>query len=70
MVDPIPPLSPKLLKRLKKLTDAIRLRAVLYPAPKPTPQRRSWRSRPPEGAVAGRVKPSNLSPQCRRESPS
>lgn len=35
MVDPIPPLSPELLKRLKKFTDAIRLRAVLYPAPKP-----------------------------------
>ncbi|WNZ10769.1 transposase [Streptomyces sp. 11x1] len=30
----------------------------------------SWRSRPPEGAVAGRVKPSNLPQQCRQESPS
>ena len=30
----------------------------------------SWRSRPPEGAVVRRVKPSSLSPQGRRESPS
>ncbi|MQY40903.1 hypothetical protein SRB17_89360 [Streptomyces sp. RB17] len=30
----------------------------------------AWRSRPPEGAVVGRVNPSSLSPKGRRESPS
>ncbi|MGW3029167.1 hypothetical protein [Streptomyces sp. NPDC001221] len=38
MVDPIPPhLSPERLKRLQQLTDAARLRATLYPSPKPLP---------------------------------
>ncbi|RPK23584.1 hypothetical protein EES37_38155 [Streptomyces sp. ADI91-18] len=42
MVDPIPTyISPERLERLEELADASRLRAALYPAPKPSPRRRS-----------------------------
>ncbi|MGW9453795.1 hypothetical protein [Streptomyces sp. NPDC055632] len=33
MAHPIPDLTPELLKRLGQITDAVRLRAVLYAAP-------------------------------------
>ncbi|MER7898907.1 hypothetical protein ABTX62_23045 [Streptomyces sp. NPDC096046] len=37
MVDPVPPyLSPEQLKHLQRLTDASRLRASLYPSPRPS----------------------------------
>lgn len=40
MVDPIPPyLSPERLKHLQQLADPSRLRAALYPSPKPPPVR-------------------------------
>ncbi|WJY43184.1 hypothetical protein QT196_38625 (plasmid) [Streptomyces sp. P9-2B-2] len=53
MVEPIPPhLSPERLERLQQLTDAVRLRAALYPAPKPPPVRRRSRQYP-----NGRSKP-------------
>ncbi|WP_079054571.1 hypothetical protein [Streptomyces graminilatus] len=45
MVDPIQPLSPERLARLKELTDASRLRVALYPPPKP-PRRRRTRQYP------------------------
>ncbi|MFF8717363.1 hypothetical protein ACF07T_39040 [Streptomyces sp. NPDC015184] len=40
-----PTLSPERLERLAKLADASRLRAALYPPPKPPPARRRSRSR-------------------------
>lgn len=47
MVEPVPlHLSPELLERLEQLTDAVRLRAALYPAPKPPPVRRRSRQYP------------------------
>ncbi|MFD3666349.1 hypothetical protein ACFWVF_38045 [Streptomyces sp. NPDC058659] len=46
MVDPIPTyISPERLERLAELADASRLRAALYPAPKPPPIRRRSRTR-------------------------
>ncbi|MFB6807596.1 hypothetical protein [Streptomyces sp. NPDC056387] len=45
MVDPIPHLSPEQRERLEQIADAVRLRAALYPPPKPEPVRRSSRSR-------------------------
>ncbi|GAA3352326.1 hypothetical protein GCM10017744_000770 [Streptomyces antimycoticus] len=53
MVDPVPLyLSPERLKQLQRFTDAIRLRAALYPPPKPPkppkPRSRSRRHRPTE----------------------
>ncbi|OIJ85222.1 hypothetical protein [Streptomyces colonosanans] len=46
MVAPIPPyLSPARLEYLQQLTDASRLRAVLYPSPKLPPVRRRSSSR-------------------------
>ncbi|MEU8489319.1 hypothetical protein [Streptomyces sp. NPDC048641] len=47
MVDPIPTyISPERLERLAELADAARLRAALYPAPKPPPVRRRSRQYP------------------------
>ncbi|MEU9331286.1 hypothetical protein AB0D91_47630 [Streptomyces canus] len=47
MVDPIAPfLSPERLKHLQQLADAARLRAALYPSPKPPPVRRPSRQYP------------------------
>ncbi|WP_189867160.1 hypothetical protein [Streptomyces poonensis] len=46
MIHPTPPhLSPEQLERLEQLADASRLRAALYPSPKPSPVRRRSRSR-------------------------
>ncbi|MFD7497718.1 hypothetical protein ACFV8T_36165 [Streptomyces sp. NPDC059832] len=46
MVDPIPTyISPERLERLAELADAARLRAALFPSPKPTPARRRSCSR-------------------------
>ncbi|QDN64322.1 hypothetical protein [Streptomyces sp. S1D4-14] len=46
MVEPIPPeLSPAQRARLKQLTNAVRLRAALYPPPK----RRRWTRQYPGG---------------------
>ena len=39
-------LSPEQRKRLEQLSDAIRLRAALYPSPKPPPIRRRSRQYP------------------------
>ncbi|WP_435059719.1 hypothetical protein [Streptomyces sp. bgisy060] len=45
MVNPAPPhLSPEQRERLERLVDAVRLRTVLYPSPKP-PLRPRARSR-------------------------
>ncbi|MCP9213268.1 hypothetical protein [Streptomyces cucumeris] len=47
MIEPVPlHLSPEFLERLEQLTDAVRLRAALYPAPKPPPARRRSRQYP------------------------
>ncbi|OKK05304.1 hypothetical protein AMK09_37800 [Streptomyces sp. CB02488] len=47
MVNPIPTyLSPKQLEHLEELADAIRLRAVRFPSPKPPPVRRRSRQYP------------------------
>ncbi|MGW2050824.1 hypothetical protein ACWCPF_37475 [Streptomyces sp. NPDC001858] len=46
MVDPIPPLSPERLARLKELTAASRLRVALHPAPKLPPRSRRTRQYP------------------------
>ncbi|MER5973321.1 hypothetical protein ABT112_26945 [Streptomyces sp. NPDC002055] len=47
MVDPIPPyLSPERLEHLQRPADASRLRAVLYPSPKPPPVWRRSRQYP------------------------
>lgn len=44
MAEPVPlSLSPE---RLEQLTDAVRLRVVLYPSPKPPPVRRRSRQYP------------------------
>lgn len=67
MVDPVPLyLSPERLEQLQRLTDAIRLRAALYPPPKPPkPRRRSRRypvGRPnPPQAVPPASTPPGLS---------
>ncbi|MDG9711395.1 MULTISPECIES: hypothetical protein [unclassified Streptomyces] len=46
MVHPtLPHLSPEQRERLEQLADAARLRAALYPSPKPPPVRRRSRSR-------------------------
>lgn len=45
MVQPVPHLSPERLEHLQRLVDASRLRAALYPPPKPPPARRPSRSR-------------------------
>ncbi|MFE7805867.1 hypothetical protein ACFU51_14620 [Streptomyces sp. NPDC057430] len=46
MVNPVPPhLSPEQRERLEQLVDAVRLRAALYPAPKPPPLRPRAHSR-------------------------
>lgn len=46
MVHQTPPhLSPEQRERLEQLADAARLRAALYPSPKPPPVRRRSRSR-------------------------
>ncbi|MFD7474121.1 hypothetical protein ACFV8Z_18590 [Streptomyces sp. NPDC059837] len=44
MVEPTPPEpSPERRERLQQLTDAVRLRAALYPPPKaPQRRRRTW----------------------------
>lgn len=47
MVNPIPSyISPERLERLEQLADASRLRAALYPSPKPPPIRRRSRQYP------------------------
>ncbi|MGW4758505.1 hypothetical protein [Streptomyces chartreusis] len=47
MVTPIPSyISPERLERLEQLADASRLRAALYPSPKPPPIRRRSRQYP------------------------
>lgn len=47
MVHPtLPPLSPEQRERLEQLADAARLRAALYPSPKPPPVRRRSRQFP------------------------
>ncbi|MZF88285.1 hypothetical protein [Streptomyces sp. SID5643] len=47
MVHPSPPhLSPEQRERLEQLADAARLRAALYPSPKPPPVRRRSRQFP------------------------
>lgn len=47
MVDPIPTyISPERLERLAELADAARLRAALYPSPKPPLVRRRSRQYP------------------------
>ncbi|MFJ4568990.1 hypothetical protein ACIP4U_36130 [Streptomyces caelestis] len=47
MVHPTPPhLSPEQRERLEQLADAARLRAALYPSPKPQPVRRRSRQFP------------------------
>ncbi|GDY49073.1 hypothetical protein SANT12839_099550 [Streptomyces antimycoticus] len=44
MAGPVPLyLSPERLEQLQRITDAIRLRAVLYPPPKPPQRRRRTR---------------------------
>lgn len=62
MAAPTPPhLSPEQRQRLKQLADAARLRAALFPSPKPMPARRRSRQYPavgrtrgaPRGAAAG-----------------
>ncbi|MFF0754595.1 hypothetical protein [Streptomyces sp. NPDC004267] len=47
MVNPVPPphLSPEQRERLEQLVDAVRLRMVLYPSPKPPPFQPRARSR-------------------------
>ncbi|MFF6835210.1 hypothetical protein ACFY84_25590 [Streptomyces sp. NPDC012438] len=45
VVQPVPHLSPERLEHLRRLIDASRLRAALYPAPQPPPVRRRSRSR-------------------------
>lgn len=46
MVHPtLPHLSPEQRERLERLVEAVRLRAALYPSPKPPPVRRRSRSR-------------------------
>ncbi len=50
MAHPIPDLTPELLARLGQITDAVRLRAVLYAAPAvPAPGRRRWTRQYPGG---------------------
>ncbi|MEV6131923.1 hypothetical protein AB0M05_34920 [Streptomyces violaceusniger] len=47
MADPAPLyLSPERLEQLQRITDAIRLRAALYPPPKPPRPRRRTRQYP------------------------
>ncbi|GAA0898088.1 MULTISPECIES: hypothetical protein [Streptomyces violaceusniger group] len=47
MADPAPLyLSPERLEQLQRITDAIRLRAALYPPPKPPQRRRRTRQYP------------------------
>ncbi|GAA3914518.1 hypothetical protein GCM10023084_77710 [Streptomyces lacrimifluminis] len=45
VVPTLPYLSPERLEHLQQLADASRLRAALYPSPKPPPIRRRSRSR-------------------------
>lgn len=64
MVDPIPPyLSPQRLKRLEQLADAVRLRAALYPSPKPP------RSSTPSGHPVPELRngPELMAPAGRRQ---
>ncbi|MFD4860653.1 hypothetical protein [Streptomyces atratus] len=55
MVDPIPTyISPERLERLAELADAARLRAALFPSPKPPPVRRRSRQYPAGRPTSGR----------------
>ncbi len=53
MVHPIPDLTPELLARLGQITDAVRLRAVLYAAPAVPASVRGRRTRQCPGGPAG-----------------